>query len=332
LWATGDLASTYAHYASVIVPGAPFATVAAWYGEWFWPLWLLSMFAIIPMLFPTGRPLSRGWRRVLTAVVTFAAVTTMAGMLEDRLDVVGYARDLRNPFGIPGFHDIEGGIFAVFLFPLLLASMLSGLVSIVVRFRRSRGDERQQLKWFAFAGAALIIEFITQILIDALVGYRSSFVDAIFMAFVPAAAAIAILRYRLYDIDVVINRTLVYGLLSAVLAAIYVALVFGFQALLAPFTAESDLAIAGSTLAVAALFRPVRGRVQMFIDRRFYRRKVDAERTIETFTGELRDEVDLLALSSRLVHTIQDTMQPTHVSLWLREAAPDQGFVTIPER
>ena len=130
--------------------------------------------------------------------------------------------------------------------------------------------------------------------------------------------SVAMLRYRLYDIDVVINRALVYGSLSAILVGIYVGIVFGFQASLEPFTAESDLAIAGSTLAVAALFRPIRSRVQGFIDRRFYRRKVDAQRTVEEFNSHLRDEVDLGEISHRLVDVVVDTVQPAHASLWLR--------------
>lgn len=138
----------------------------------------------------------------------------------------------------------------------------------------------------------------------------------------PASAGLAILRYRLYDIDVIVNKTLVYAGLSFVLAGLYVALVFAFQSLLAPFTAESDVAIAGSTLAVAAAFRPLRARVQAFIDRRFYRRKVDAQRTLDEFVSHLRDEVDLPALTSRLQGVVQDTMQPAHVSLWLRSETP----------
>ena len=318
LWATGDFATAFAHHGTEISPGLPLVTLAAWYGEWFWLLWLLLLFFVTPMLFPTGRPLSNRWRIVLWGVCGYAAVLVGAAMLEEDLQVVGSSKSLRNPIGIDGFHDIESGTFEFLVFPWLLLTLITGLISIVVRFKRSRGEERQQLKWFAFAVGALVSEFLVQIVLDSVFGIRYEFIDAVFMAFVPAAAAIAILRYRLYDVDVVINRTLVYGLLSAVLAGIYVGLVFAFQGLLAPFTAESDLAIAASTLAVAALFRPARTRVQAFIDRRFYRRKVDAQRTLDEFTGELRDEVDLSALSSRLTAVVRDTMQPTHVSLWLR--------------
>ena len=318
LWVTGDFSTAYAHYGTEVSPGLPLVTLAAWYGEWFWLAWLLLMFFVTPMLFPTGRALSKRWRVVLWSVCGYAAVLVGAAMLEGDLQVVGSSDSLRNPIGIDGFQDIETGAFSVLVFPWLLLTLVAGLVSIVVRFRRSRGDERQQLKWFAFAIVALVLEFLIQIVLDSLFGVRYEFVDAFFMAFVPASAAIAILRYRLYDVDVVINRTLVYGLLSAVLAGIYVALVFAFQGLLAPFTAESDLAIAASTLAVAALFRPARSGVQAFIDRRFYRRKVDAQRTLDEFSSSLRDEVDLDALSSELTRVVGETMQPSHVTLWLR--------------
>ena len=318
LWATGDFSTAFAHYGTEISPGLPGVTLAAWYGEWFWLVWLLLMFFVTPVLFPTGRPLSKRWRVVLWSICGYAALLVGAAMLEEDLQVVGTGKNLRNPIGIEGFHDIETGALEIFVFPWLLLTLVAGLVAIVVRFRRSRGEERQQLKWFAFAVVALVSEFLIQIVLDSVFGIRYEFVDAIFMAFVPASAAIAILRYRLYDVDVVINRTLVYGVLSAVLAGIYVGLVFAFQGLLAPFTAESDLAIAASTLAVAALFRPARTRVQAFIDKRFYRRKVNAQRTLDGFTAELRDEVDLGALSARLTAVVSDTMQPAHVSLWLR--------------
>jgi hypothetical protein len=147
-------------------------------------------------------------------------------------------------------------------------------------------------------------------------------VSLISFILIPISIGAALLRYRLYDIDLVINRTLVYGLLTAILATAYVALVFGFQSVMAPFTAESDLAIAASTLAVAALFRPARSGVQAFIDRRFYRSKFDAQQTLDEFSGQLRDEVDLATLSTRLTSVVSSTMQPSHVSVWIR---PNEG-------
>jgi hypothetical protein len=319
LWSIGDFATSYAFYGAVVTPEhLPLVTLAAWYGEWFWPLWLVTIFGLIPILFPTGRPLNRRWRVALIVVASYGALVSGSAMLEDRLDIPSPGRWLPNPIGIDGFHDIERGIFAAFAFPMLLLAMAVGLSSIVVRFRRSRGDERQQLKWFAFAVVMIVVEFLAQSVADVVLGVNSEVLAATFLTLVPGAAAIAILRYRLYDIDVVINRTLVYATLTAVLATAYVGLVFGFQSLLAPVTEESDLAIAASTLAVAGLFRPVRDRVQAFIDRRFYRRKFDVEQTLESFSAGLRDEVDLGALSARLTAVVAETMQPAHVSLWIK--------------
>ena len=319
LWLTGDFASSYAYYAVVLSDNSPpFATLAAWYGEFFWLLWLVSMFSLVPLLFPTGRSLSPRWGMVTRIVCVYLAVAVGAAMFESELDIVGSQKVLTNPIGISGFRDIESGIWAIPLFVALMAALVAGLAGVVARFRRSRGEERQQLKWFAFAATTLILEFIAQIALDAVFGYRVPVLDAVVVLLVPASAAVAILKYRLYDIDVVINRTLVYGALTAVLAGVYVGLVFGFQALLRPFTAESDLAIAASTLAVAALFRPVRARLQAFIDHRFYRRKFDAQQTLERFSLRLRDEVDLGNLSAELATVVGETVQPAHVSLWLR--------------
>jgi hypothetical protein len=175
------------------------------------------------------------------------------------------------------------------------------------------------MKWLAFAGVLAAITFPI-----ALVGYEiwgEAISNAAFMLSVlglPAAAGVGILRYRLYEIDVVVNRTLVYGVLTALLAFFYLGAVVVLQALLQPITADSDIAIAGSTLAVAAAFRPLRGRVQGFIDRRFYRRKYDAAETLAAFSSRLRDQVDLDALGRELVGVLGATMQPAHASLWLR--------------
>jgi hypothetical protein len=236
--------------------------------------------------------------------------------------LIDSSRTLPNPIGIPGLHDVEEGPISVVLLLGALSSVLAGMVSVVVRFRRSRGEERQQMKWFTFAVVLLIVEFVFQsAILDGAGGDRIPVIDGIAMALVPISAAVAIFRYRLYDIDVVINRALVYGALTAVLAAAYLGLVVVFQEVLSPLTADSDVAVAGSTLAVAALFRPVRARVQEFIDRRFYRHKYDASETLEEFASSLRDEVDLDSLSRELVGVVADTMQPAHASLWLRAGA-----------
>ncbi len=206
-----------------------------------------------------------------------------------------------------------------------VASVSAG-AALIVRLRRSRGVERQQLKWFAYVGALIVVGFrwprcprSTRIRLGTdrrpgLLVHR-----AVIAGFgIPVATAFAMLRYRLYDIDVVIKRTLVYGALTAALGGAYLASVLLLQLLLSP---SSDLAIAASTLAVAALFQPLRTRIQALVNRRFYRRAYDADRTVEAFGARLRDEVALEALTDELQAVVHHTMQPAHVSLWLKEPA-----------
>jgi hypothetical protein len=196
----------------------------------------------------------------------------------------------------------------------------------IMRYLRSSGEGRLQMKWVMLPIAALLIYVTIMILIPSLffelspVWFGTAMVGSIpFSVVFPICIARGVLKYRLYEIDVVINRTLVYGALTAVLALTYVALVFGVQTVLSPFTQQSDIAIAASTLAVAALFRPVESRVQDFIDRRFYRRKFDTQRTLERFSAHVRNEVDLEDVRQRLVAVVRETMQPAHASVWLRD-------------
>jgi hypothetical protein len=185
-----------------------------------------------------------------------------------------------------------------------------------VRYRRSRGIERLQLRWVATAACLLLLSFIANGALSAWLGDAGWYFMLFGLLAIAAAVAIAMLRYRLYDIDVVINRTLVYGAVTATLAGAYVGSVLLLQLVLSP---GSDLAIAGSTLAVAALFRPARGRIQGAVDRRFYRRKYDAQRTLESFAGRMRNQVALDAIAVELRTAAAETMRPTHVSLWVRE-------------
>ena len=311
----------YALRALVIDPGSlPLGSEMAWLSSAMWAPGF-SLVTFLLLLFPTGRLPSPRWKWLgwLSLGSTSVVVVAICSLWPERGKDLLFNDDPSTPL----FPDVVLELAAVLLFFAIACSF----VSIVVRFRRSRGIERQQLKWMAFvAGIATVLVVATEVM--SVIGEQDSRLDAavehllnISAAGVPVAAAVAVLRYRLYDIDVIINRTLVYGALTAVLAGIYVGLVFLFQLVLAPITQESDLSIAASTLAVAALFRPVRVRVQGFIDRRFYRRKFDAQRTLDEFSGHLRDEVDLTALSARLQAVVSQTMQPSHVSLWLRVEA-----------
>jgi hypothetical protein len=224
----------------------------------------------------------------------------------------------RNPVGVEGAGRLLEGMETTGT-GLALVALLLALVSMIVRFRRSIGVERQQLKWIVYAGAVAAGGFALTLFLSGPLA-NAVFVIA-FLAFigVPAAAGVAIMRYRLYEIDLVINRTLVYGSLTALLALVYVGSVVLLQSIFRALTGqESQLAVVASTLVIAALFNPLRRRIQAFIDRRFYRRKYDAARTLAAFGARLRDEVDLETLADDMVGVVQDTMQPEHVSLWLR--------------
>jgi hypothetical protein len=198
------------------------------------------------------------------------------------------------------------------------------VASVVFRFRRARGEERRQLKWLTYAAAVAGLVLLLIIVGESTVTVSdelSNTLVSVSVAALPVSMGIAILRHRLFDIDVVINRTLVYGALTATLVGAYVGIVLLLQLALSPLTEDSDLAIAGSTLAVAALFRPARARIQRTVDRRFYRHRYDAARTLAGFGARMRDQVELDSLGAELRSVVGETMQPAHVSLWLRKAA-----------
>lgn len=290
----------------------------AWIGTWSWQPGFVLLVPTLFLLFPDGQV---GWRngRKFLWVCFIGMALSFAGTIWNPADLPG-AEGYRNPFGI------EGGL--LFFDSLLVIGsalwIIPGLVGsgrgLYLRFRSARVVERQQLQWFVWAGFATLATYIVGSSFYNLFGVQAAGIVALLgVPLLPVATGIAILRHRLYDIDVIVNRALVYSALTAVLAAAYVGLVFGFQGILRPFTSESDLAVAASTLAVAALFRPLRGQVQDFIDRRFYRRKFDAQRTIDEFNSRLRDRVDLPSVAGELMGAVHKTMQPKHVSLWLRE-------------
>jgi hypothetical protein len=313
---TGQLASEYTIYAYVTHPGPlPGRILAAWYGSWVWYLVVALALMVTPLLFPTGRLLSPRWRPVAWLTGAVAAAVMLLGALQPNLIVGEGGEVIANPIGISGVESPEESTVGPSLLALSVVLIAVAFVSLVIRFRRSRGEERQQLKWFTYAGALLPLALLGDLL-PAPVG---DFVFGAVIVFLPVAAGIAILRYRLYDIDRLINRTLVYGLLTALLAGVYAGAVLVLGQVFGGVTGDPpSWAVASATLAVAALFQPARRRIQTLVDRRFNRRKYDAARTVARFSLRLRDEVDLDALADALLAVADQTMQPTVAWLWLR--------------
>lgn len=304
-------ADVYASYALVEHPGSlPGGDWVAWVGGGIWhPAFGFFVFAFL--LFPNGRLPSPRWRLVAWIAAANYLMGGVLGLLWGPLfeELYPYAEP---PFHLPGY-SIAGAAFWVFIFVNFGLLALSA-ISLVLRMRRATGVERQQLKWFVYAVAlfALVSPLSLIILGDGRL-------IVVMLPLVPAAAGIAILRYRLYDIDLIINRTLVYGVLTISLALVYFGGVVGLQRLFTLLTSESNqLAVIASTLVIAVLFNPLRRRVQAFVDRRFYRAKYDAARTLSAFSVKLRDETDLESLNSEFLSVVRETVQPEHVSLWLR--------------
>ncbi|MDP9321355.1 MAG: hypothetical protein M3P16_09695 [Chloroflexota bacterium] len=291
----------------------PAGVLLAWAFIWAANLHYVPSGTFVFLLFPDGHLPSRRWRSVVVLTVA-----SMVGLVVGTATIPGpllVFPDIQNPFGV------EGSL------PLVLAGLsfligggcgVASVASLFVRYRGAAGVERQQIKWFLYGGAVAIAAF------PVIVGLGVPITSATYVAsgatiVTSAAAAVAIFRYHLYDIDLLINRTLVYGLTTGGLALAFFALVVALQALLHPVTGGSELAVAGSTLGTVALFQPLRRRAQAGVDRRFYRARFDAGRTVDDFSVRLRDEVDLEAIRAGLLDAVGKTMQPTHASVWLRE-------------
>jgi hypothetical protein len=287
---------------------------ATWFSNWsFAALTALAFFVLL--LFPDGRLPSPRWRVAawgggVAAALLAIGTALYPGPMTDYPDVT-------NPVGVEGPFEhallLAGEILTV---PALVAAV----ASVVIRYRRADATARQQIKWLAVAGVLTLCSSLVGAAIAVLgppaVGYTLILLG---MIAIPIAIGVAILRHRLYDVDRVISRSLTYGLVTITLAAAYAGLVLAGQTLFSAVTGGSNLAIAVSTLVVAALFLPVRRRVQAFVDRRFYRRRYDAQHTLDAFGARLRQELDLEMLSGDLRGVVAETMQPAHVSLWLRE-------------
>jgi hypothetical protein len=319
-----EFALQYATYGLRIDPGSlPLARATAWLTSWLYVPGLVLLLSFLPLYFPNGRLISVRWRWIarlalIVAVVEPASIAFMPGSLREFNTV--------NPLGIealrPVFSLFNDNVVQVLLFGVFFASA----ASLIIRFRPVHGEERQQIKWLTYAAVTLPVWFLINPLIEIVASpYMFNVVEttisSLLFAGIPIAVGVAILRYRLYDIDLLINRTLVYGSLTVMLALLYFGGVSAIQALFGALTGQEQqpqLAIVVSTLVIAALFNPLRRRIQSFIDRSFYRSKYDARKTLEAFSAKLRDETDLETLNGELVAVVRETMQPEHVSLWLR--------------
>ena len=330
VWGLGFLTDTYATIGLVVAPGSlpgASAVAGATAGNWAPGIGLMAIFLIL--LFPDGRLPSRRWRPVAwVAGFAVVVVPVLIALSSPRLENSALP-PLHNPVAWGQGRQIMT-LLTYATLPLIPLSVLAAATSLVLRFRRSSGVERLQLKWLATSGAVVALLYLLAMvapLLAAVTPFQTngsagveSFQTAAMSSFVlmPLAIAVAVLRHRLYGIDTVINRALVYGSLTVSLAAVYIGSVLLLQLLLSPVSGHSDLAVAGSTLAVAALFRPARKRFQVAVDRRFYRSRYDAARTLDDFAARLRHEVDLDAVAKDLSGTVNGTVQPAHLSLWIR--------------
>ena len=292
----------------------PAPALVIWVSTWVWMAGIGPVATFGLLLFPDGRLPSRRWRAVAwlagaANALIIAGIALQPGRFED--DTIENPLGLAAAPGLPDAMGVAGGA-------ALAVALVCSIASLFARFRRARSVERQQLKWLTYAGVLVGVALGVVFAIEAVVVQEalaiSNTIVTLALAGVPVAMGIAILRHRLYDIDVVINRTLVYGALTATLAATYL----GSVLLIGLALGQSGLAVAVSTLAVAGVFRPARARIQAAVDRRFYRRRYDAARTLEAFGGRLREELDLEALGEDLRGVVAETVQPAHVSLWLR--------------
>jgi len=287
---------------------------AAWFGSWSWTILVFVPTSFLLLLFPDGRLPSPRWRPVawvaglgITGFVVSSALE--AGPLGDFPQIV-------NPYGVDS---LVVGVVTFAAAVVAVSSMVASAVSVIVRHRHAGSEQRQQIKWLAYGGAVVVGTIFVAGAVALWNEYVGILAISVALLGLPVSTGIAIVRHRLYDIDVIINRTLVYSTLTAMLVAVYFGGVVVLQYVFRELSGgESQLAIVASTLAIAALFNPLRKRVQAFVDRRFYRRKYDAAKTLTAFNARLREETDLGALSEELVGVVSETMQPAHVTLWLR--------------
>ena len=328
LWTFGSVLDSYRIYELARPGSLPFQVAVHALSQWLW-VPAVGLFAVyLILLFPDGRLPSRRWR----------PLAWFSGAV-----MVLLSAGIGKPFGLEQYPWVSDA------FPVVLALLplciLASAVSLVLRYRRAGTEVREQIKWVAFAALFVGVQFVIDIGASLLLvpmtasGREPAWlalldqVGFIMFAGVPIAVGIAVLKYRLYDIDVIINRALVYGSLTATLVALYFGAIVALQRVFVFLTGQkSTLAVVASTLLIAALFNPLRRLIQSFIDRRFYRRKYDARQTLEAFSSKVRNETDLKALSDDLVGVVRETVQPAHVSLWLRSdhGSRKRGRIEVP--
>ena len=298
------------------------AETAAWFASWSWTILLVVPTTFLLLLFPDGRLPSPRWR----PVAWLAGLGIIGFLASYALDAgpMGDLQQLVKPYGV---NSPVVGIVRVTSHVVVGICMVAAAISVIVRARHAGREERQQIKWLAYGGAVMVAAIFVAGVISIWSETGSIAVISMALLWLPIFTGVAIVRYRLYDIDLLINRTLVYGALTGTLLAVYFGGVASSQTLFRALTGQEQqpqFAVVVSTLVIAALFNPLRRRIQSFIDRRFYRRKYDAAKTLEAFSGKLREETDLEALNEELVGVVRETMQPAHVSLWLRPEPTSQ--------
>lgn len=317
------LALQYAIYALVIDPtGLPVASAALWLGSQAFDSVFVLAITLLLLWFPDGRPLTRRWGVAVWAAVVGAVFGSAHAFAAFQLDPPLGA--FQNPFVATGtIGSIVGWLYNV-SGALSVSAFFAGIASSIVRFHRSSGTQRVQLKWFAAAIATLLMVVVLLIVIN--LAWNRDFGNAMFIpafTLIPAATGVAMLRYRLYEIDVIIRKTLVYATLAVILALFYLGAISLMSWAFRSLTGQSSaLAVTVSTLAVAAAFQPLRSRIQRVVDHRFYRNKYDANRTLEAFNGRLREQIDLDVLHTEVLGVVTETLRPSHATLWLRPTEP----------
>lgn len=333
MWMLTGMLDYYSYYGAATPGSVPFPVAMAGISDWVWVPAVGLLGTYILLLFPDGRLPSRRWRPLAWLSGAVILLLSVGVMLAP--GPLGNLAGVRKPFGIEGAEWLAAGAYV--LLPLLPLCMLASALSLVLRYRRSGGEERQQIKWIAFSASVVAILYAIAMIASFVfpeeswttagsVWWLNLLTYAVLSSFtlVPIAVGIAVLKYRLYEIDIIINRTLVYGSLTVTLVALYFCGVAALQRLFVVLTGQqSTLAVVASTLAIAAIFNPLRRRIQSLVDRRFYRKKYDAAKTLESFSARLRDETDLGSLSDEVLGVVRETMQPAHASLWLRSDRAD---------